>query len=203
MAAGESSRLGEPKQLVTLAGKTLLERAIDAAQEAGCSPVVVVAGAHPLAGCDREFKIVPNEQWQRGLGTSIRAGVAAVLRMERDALSPPRDHGGSRSIARGEIDAIILMTCDQPLVSAASLRTLIDSESEMAAAEYSGTLGVPALFTAAHFGKLLALADDAGAKKIILAQGAKVAKVPMPEAAIDIDTPAQLATARIKYDGLR
>ncbi|MDQ6622084.1 MAG: NTP transferase domain-containing protein, partial [Verrucomicrobiota bacterium] len=97
-------------------------------------------------------------------------------------------------------DAILLMTCDQPLVRPVHLQRLIDiaadSEQSICAAEYAGTVGVPALFKRAHFAALLALEDNGGAKKILLAQLPAIAKVPMPEAATDIDTPAQLANFR-------
>ncbi|MFL6531086.1 MAG: NTP transferase domain-containing protein [Chthoniobacterales bacterium] len=174
LAAGESSRLGEPKQLVSLGGETLLERAIKAAGDAS-SRVVVVVGAQRS---DRnDVDIVVNGRWQQGLGTSIRAGVAQAQ----------------------DCDAVILMTCDQPLVTATHLRALIDARSEIAAAEYSGTLGIPAFFARSQFENLLALRDDEGAKKIIFANESIVAKVPMPEAAIDIDTPEQLAKFRSEW----
>lgn len=172
LAAGESSRLGEAKQLVRLGEETLLDRAIKAARSA-CSPVVVVTGAERI---DRE-DVVVNEQWQRGIGTSIRVGVAHVA----------------------DCDAVILMTCDQPLVTPTHLRALIDAKSEIAAAQYSGTLGIPAFFGRRHFAELLALRDDEGAKKLILRNEVVVAKVPMPEAAIDIDTPEQLAKFRSEW----
>ncbi|MFL6531325.1 MAG: NTP transferase domain-containing protein [Chthoniobacterales bacterium] len=174
LAAGESSRLGEAKQLVRLGSETLLDRAITAARDA-CSRVVVVI--RPPQNDRPDLDIVVNEEWKRGLGSSIRAGVAHV----RDC------------------DAVILMTCDQPLVTATHLRALINAKSEIAAAEYSGTLGIPAFFAQAHFHKLLARGDDEGAKKIIFANESIVGKVPIPEGAIDIDTPEQLAKFRSEW----
>jgi CTP:molybdopterin cytidylyltransferase MocA len=164
LAAGASSRFGQPKQLVRL----LLDRTIKAARGA-CSRVVLVTGAHRIERDDLE--IAPNEQWQRGIGTSIRAGVRTVV----------------------DCDAVVLMTCDQPLVTQEHIQRLIDSGAEIAAADYSGTLGVPAFFARSQFANLLTLGDNEGAKKIIFANKSIVAKIPMPQAAIDIDTPRDFA----------
>jgi len=164
LAAGASSRLGQPKQLVS----PLLDRALAAARGA-FSRVIVVTGAHIIQRDDVE--IAPNEQWERGIGTSIRAGVQAV----------------------NDCDAVVLMTCDQPLVRPDDIRRLIETHAEIAAAEYSGTFGVPAFFAQSQFANLLALGDNEGAKKIIFANENIVAKIPMPHAAIDIDTPEDLA----------
>ena len=109
LAAGASVRLGEPKQLVTIAGETLLERAVRAAREAGCSPVVVVLGADAeriAEQCDlSDAVVVVNDAWSEGMASSIRVGVGAL----QDA------------------DGVVLMTCDQPAVSAAHLRALLQA----------------------------------------------------------------------------
>ncbi|MDQ6860092.1 MAG: nucleotidyltransferase family protein [Verrucomicrobiota bacterium] len=168
LAAGASSRFGEAKQFARFCGEPLLARAIKAARGAGCAPICVVTGAQTVSVVD--VRIVPNEQWARGIGTSIRAGVQQLPE---------------------ECEAAILTTCDQPLVTAESLRRLIKVNARIAAAEYSGTVGIPAFFARSEFASLLALADDEGAKKLILAPHA--ARVPMPEAAADVDTPADLA----------
>ena len=84
LAAGASTRLGEPKQLVMLGGESLLERAVRMAREAGCSPVVVVLGSSAAsieAGCALENVIVVvNEDWADGMGRSIGVGIG-TLRM--------------------------------------------------------------------------------------------------------------------------
>ncbi|MEO5718657.1 MAG: nucleotidyltransferase family protein, partial [Chthoniobacterales bacterium] len=122
--------------------------------------------------------ILPNESWERGMGTSLRLGVT-VLR---------------------DCDALLLLTCDQPLVSADLLRRLIavqqETQKPMAASAYAGTVGVPALFTRACFEQLLALGDEAGAKALLLAQPGEVVAVPFAAGAIDIDTPDHLQSLR-------
>lgn len=178
LAAGSSSRLGQPKQLLQYEGQTLVRRAAQAAFEAGCDPVVVVVGAEgeKVAAALRDLTVmfVPNEDWQRGMGTSIRAGVDRLR----------------------ESDAVLLLVCDQPKVDAGLLRELIAQQEQtgrsMVATSYAGTQGVPALFTQACFEQLLSLGHETGAKTLLLARPAEVAAVEFPPAAWDIDTPADL-----------
>ena len=178
LAAGGSTRLGQPKQLVPYAGQTLVRRAASAALDAGCAPVVVVVGAERekviSALRDLAVTVVPNDDWPRGLGTSVRAGVARLQ----------------------ECEALILLVCDQPKVDAGLLRKLIARQAEtgqpMIASRYAGTQGVPALFTRACFSRLLALDDETGAKALLLARPGDVAEVPFEAGALDIDTPADL-----------
>ena len=173
LAAGGSTRLAAPKQLLPVGGRSFLRHAADTALASVCRPVVVVLGAKAeelqteLAGLD--VTIVNNTQWQRGLGSSIRAGMAAI-----EAAS---------------CEAVAIMLCDQPLVSAQLLNRLVETKAGVAAAEYGGTVGVPALFTAEFFAELTALPGDTGAKGLLLRHAARIARVPFPEAALDIDTP--------------
>lgn len=170
LAAGESKRFGEPKQLAIFEGQTLIERAVASATSVG-SDVVVVLGAH----ADRIRPVVPktamivdNDQWRSGMASSIRAGLDAI------------DEG---------VDAVLIMLCDQPLVSRESLsKILARSENMIVAAEYSGTVGVPALFNRKYFQALRTLTGTEGAKKIILENMESVMREPMPECAFDVDT---------------
>jgi CTP:molybdopterin cytidylyltransferase MocA len=150
LAAGESKRLGEPKQLVRLGGEALLERAVRVAREAGCSPVVVVLGAAAetmLARCSLgEVRVVVNEDWRKGMGGSVRVGVAAL-----------RGLGAA---------GCVLMTCDQPTVSAEHLRALMAS-GEVTASAYAGRSGVPAYFPVGSFPALMELEGDAGARTLL------------------------------------
>ena len=178
LAAGESSRLGRPKQLIEFRGKTLVRRVVDAADEAGCLPIVVVIGsdgkkvAHELE--QTSAAIVENEKWRDGIGTSIRAGMQSLV--ER----------------RPGLDAVILLVSDQPLVETELIKQVIARHGEtgktIIASGYSRTLGVPALFDRSHFEELLTLPDDSGAKSIILSRRARVVEFPFPQGNIDIDT---------------
>jgi len=83
VAAGGSSRLGQPKQLLRFLGKSLVHDIVVAACQAGCSPVIVVIGSdsQKVTGELRSTSavIVENENWQRGIGSSIRAGVQGLI----------------------------------------------------------------------------------------------------------------------------
>ena len=180
LAAGESSRLGQPKQLIQFRGKTLVRRMVDAASEAGCRPILVVLGSNKLVqGISSELKktgatIVANPNWKCGIGTSIRAGIQNLLE-----IAP-------------EVEATVLLTCDQLFVDRAVIDGLItlhhQTRKPIVAASYAGTLGVPALFDRSRLPELLGLDDSAGAKSIILSNRDQVAEFPFPEGGIDIDT---------------
>lgn len=173
LAAGASTRLGEPKQFLSFEGETLLRRVTKAAHEAGCAPVVVIAGdlgdrvraeLHDLP-----VQVVHNAEWRSGIGTSIKRGVAHVR------------HGAS---------AIMMLTCDQPFVSAEIIRKLCREDHPIVASGYAGTVGIPALFDARYFDELESLPDATGAKSLIEAHAADLAVVPFPEGVTDVDTRA-------------
>ena len=172
LAAGASTRLGEPKQLAMLAGETLLERAVRTAREAGCEPAVVVLGAAAERIRERcrlgDSVVAVNADWQSGMASSIRAGLAAIEGAE----------------------GLVLMTCDQPAVTAEHLRALMATGAVTASA-YAGRRGVPAYFPAASFGELGKLQGDAGARELLRDAGA----VELAGGELDVDTAADLAAA--------
>jgi CTP:molybdopterin cytidylyltransferase MocA len=176
LAAGASVRLGEPKQLVTIAGETLLERAVRAAREAGCSPVVVVLGADAeriAEQCDlSDAVVVVNEEWNEGMASSIRVGVSKLQ----------------------EADGVVLMTCDQPAVTAAHLRELMKS-GEATASHYAGRNGVPAYLPKTAFAQLMKLRGDAGARELLR----EAATVELAHGELDIDTAEDLAAAERRF----
>jgi molybdenum cofactor cytidylyltransferase len=216
LAAGESSRLGQPKQLVQFRGKSLIRRVVEAADKAGCSPIVVVTGGdaedteltphlHPLPSVKGEERakdrsnlaesvaselkqtpatIVTNENWRHGIGSSIRTGVQGAIETAQ----------GQHK--EGLLEAIILLTCDQPFVDARTVERLIALRQKtgktIIASSYSNTLGVPALFDCSYFEELLVLSNASGAKSIILRDRDRVAEFPFPEGEIDIDTAEDL-----------
>jgi molybdenum cofactor cytidylyltransferase len=183
LAAGGSARFGQAKQLISFQSETLVRRAARAALDGGCARVTVVAGEF----CDRiEMElhetlaaVVENPEWSRGLGTSIRCGVRHLV------TSPP------------ELEAVVVLACDQPFVDGKVIRALIaqweNSGKPIVASSYAGTLGIPALFDHTCFGSLLALPDTAGAKSLIESRVSEVAQIEFEKGAIDIDTPADLA----------
>jgi molybdenum cofactor cytidylyltransferase len=182
LAAGNSSRLGEPKQLVRLqGGKTLLERAVRVASGAGCAPIVVVLGANAdriLRQCDLAgVETVLHEDWAHGMASSLRVGVAALAEA---------------------VEAVIVMTCDQPAVTPEHLRELIlvcgretQAQRVAIASFYAGRNGVPACFPASMIPHLLHLEGDQGARTLLMNAPA----VALPGGEVDVDTPESLEQA--------
>ncbi|MEY2483929.1 MAG: molybdenum cofactor cytidylyltransferase [Verrucomicrobiota bacterium] len=185
LAAGGSERLGRPKQLVIFQGESLARRAVRAVI-AQCSCVAVVVGD---LGAEIENNlrassatIVPNAEWRSGIGTSIRCGLRYLL--------------GSLP----DLDAVVILACDQPYVEASTIAALIveheRSGKPIVASRYANTLGIPALFDRSCFDALLALPDQSGAKAIIESRPDDVASIEFEKGAIDIDTPADFERLR-------
>jgi molybdenum cofactor cytidylyltransferase len=171
LAAGCSSRFGRPKQLVPFRGQSLVRRTVDAAREAGCLPVIVVIGSDGEKVVEKlrstSAAIAENENWERGIGSSIRVGVQGLI-----------DHAP-------DVNAIVLLVCDQPGVTADTIRSLItlreETKKSIVASSYAGTLGVPALFDRSVCRELLSLGDEAGAKSVILQNRERVVEFAFPE----------------------
>jgi molybdenum cofactor cytidylyltransferase len=178
LAAGASSRLGQPKQLLVINNGTLIRKSAEVALGTGCAPIVVVLGAHKekmqAEIKDLRVAVIENDAWQEGMGTSVKAGMQALL-----SLSP-------------KIKAVILLLCDQPFVSTSLLHKLVqqyqNSGKPIIASQYGETLGVPALFDQQFFSQLTALQGDEGARKIIRQHAAMVGPLSFEEGKYDIDT---------------
>ncbi|HMF65463.1 MAG TPA: nucleotidyltransferase family protein [Edaphobacter sp.] len=180
LAAGASTRLGEPKQLVRLGGETLLERAVRVAREAWCEPVVVVLGASAAVIQQEcrlgDARVVVNEDWASGMGGSIGVGVRTLK----------------------DVDGCVVMTCDMPAVTASHLRALMEGRDagEVVASSYAGRRGVPAYFPASSFVELKAVRGDVGARGVL--QGAKCVELVGGE--LDVDAAGDLERVRELFD---
>lgn len=184
LAAGASTRMGRPKQLLEVNGRPLLERAVLAGLATPVWPVIVVLGAHadairPLLA-RHPVLIAENPAWTEGMASSLRAGLATL-----SAFSP-------------RIDAVIVGLCDQPAFSEETIGRLLSAHREtgrdLVAARYQGRLGAPALFGRTHFPALASLTGDEGARKLIAGVPSDgIAAVDLPELAFDLDTPDDLA----------
>ncbi|HUX45547.1 MAG TPA: nucleotidyltransferase family protein [Terracidiphilus sp.] len=184
LAAGASRRLGQPKQLLAFDGEALLERALRLAAEAGANPRIAVLGAQfaPICAQVAFHSAIPvlNEHWEQGMATSIRAGLE-----ELDARAP--DAAG-----------VLVMTCDQPRLTASHLRALLAAFAGqpapvIVASSYAGVRGIPAVFPRSVFPQLLALKGDKGARAVIEASTCPILELPFEGGEIDIDLPADLA----------
>ncbi len=185
LAAGGSTRLGQPKQLLPVGGVPLLERAVLAGLAAPVWPIVVVLGAHAerirptLAR--HPVLIAENPAWAEGMASSLRAGLGALQAFSL------------------RIDGALLALCDQPHFSATTIEALLATHAQtrrsIVAARYGGHLGAPALFLKEHFAALSALTGDEGARKLITrVPPESVAAVDLPELALDLDTPEDVAS---------
>lgn len=178
LAAGASVRMGTPKQLLPIAGQTLLTRIVEAALAAPVWPVIVVLGAHAeeirptLARLP--VLVVENAAWPEGMASSIREGITTLQQFSRS------------------LDAAIIALCDQPAFSAEVIRQLLAAQRStgrsMVAARYSDHPGAPALFLRAHFHALAHLTGEQGARALLAAHPDEVAQVDLPALATDLDT---------------
>ena len=178
LAAGSSSRLGSPKQLLRYKGKSFLQNMVSAATGTNLSPIIVVLGAHADSLRDEisgnNVHIVFNQLWEEGIASSIRCGIQAL-----EKINPI-------------CDGVILMVCDQPYITTALLSDLVGVQRKtgrpIVAAYYSSIAGTPALFHKKFFQALLSLKGDKGAGKILQQQADKVATISFPMGAFDVDT---------------
>lgn len=178
LAAGASTRLGEPKQLLRFRGKTLIRRAVETALKIGAEKTIVVTGANSEK-IEKEInyldcQIVYNENWQSGMGSSIKIGIETLL-----AEAP-------------ETAAVIISLSDQPLIESDHFVELIEefkkSEKEIVSSVYSDNAGVPALFSRKYFSSLVSIEGDRGAKYLINQNIDDTAQVVFSQNSIDIDT---------------
>jgi molybdenum cofactor cytidylyltransferase len=179
LAAGASTRFGSAKQLVRVAGRPLLHTAVTRAAEVAGNALIVVlgAGASELAPLLKHSPgaVVINQDWREGLGSSIRCAVSRL---------PSSCHG------------VLLHLADQAAVTAEDLKRLAGTwrrqPQYIVAALYSGITGVPAIFPRSMFRALAELRGDAGARTLLRRSAHRIVRVPMPSAALDVDTPEDL-----------
>ncbi|HEV2440723.1 MAG TPA: nucleotidyltransferase family protein [bacterium] len=194
LAAGRATRMGEPKVLLSLGGRTLLAHVIAAAQASACGSVIVVAGSH--AGDVRReaealgAQVVVNPRYAEGMASSLAAGVAAL----------PSD-----------CEAAVVLLGDQPRVGAAAIDRLVAAYRATgkpmvlsrcgdaaggapAVMPSSPAAGPPALIARPLFAEVAALTGDAGARGIAARHPDRVAEVRLaPDEAWDVDTPDDFA----------
>jgi molybdenum cofactor cytidylyltransferase len=178
LAAGASSRMGSPKQLLFYKGKTLLRHAIDEAVNTNADCVVVVVGANAALYLHEidvtRVAVVENKEWQNGMASSLIVGLEMLLKQ-----GP-------------QIEGVIFMLCDQPFVSSAVLNDLMKRYTEtnkpIVVSNYGETTGPPAFFHQSFFDELMKLKGDEGAKKIIKHHQDEMETILFPQGRIDIDS---------------
>lgn len=179
LAAGESKRMGFPKQLLQIGNKKLLTVLIDECLKTECYPISVVIGGNKKQLVhlveNIPINIVDNPFWERGIGSSIKMGLIGSYIIEKN------------------FDAVLILTSDMPFVTTKVMNELItlarNSSKPIIASKYDDTFGIPALFKREVLEEILNLDDGSGAKKIIQKDLNRVEFFDFPNGKIDLDTP--------------
>lgn len=179
LAAGSSSRMGKPKQLLAFEGTTLLSRVVSLACQSGDNPVIVVLGANADVIKQNltvsRAEVVVNEGWEEGMASSLRKGLAVM------------------NEKHSEVDGVLILVGDQPYLNNQHIKQLLEAQNKsgvpITACSYTEIIGTPVLFHKSVFPELMALQGDVGAKRIIQNRKQDVVTVPFEKGIVDIDTP--------------
>jgi molybdenum cofactor cytidylyltransferase len=186
LAAGASTRLGQPKQLVQIGGRPALHMPLSNAVAVAGNAVTVVIGANASALTyllsHSPASSIVNRQWEEGIASSLRCGLAMVP---------------------ASADAVMIVLGDQVCVTSDDLKRLLAAwhkqENDIAAATYDRHVGVPAIFPRWCFPELAQLRGDEGARKILQRNPDRIVRVQMSNAGFDLDTPEDLAALTQKF----
>jgi len=180
LAAGNSSRLGQPKQLIKFEGKTLIERITETALMVSNDILIVLGGnteliIPKLERFNDSISTIFNPNWQEGMGTSIRIGVEKLAEKS---------------------DLILILLADQPFISKILLQNMLQiftrSQNPIVSCQYNQQLGVPMLFDKSIFPELIKLSGNKGAKSFLHLYKNNISTIDFPEGIIDIDTPEDI-----------
>ncbi len=179
LTAGKSSRMGQPKALLSIKGQPLISYQIDRLKELGL-PITIVLGAYADAisnsAISKEVRLILNKDFEKGMGSSIAFGTTSIRN------------------ANPEIDAILVCAIDQPLIPLDHFENLLSTASKtdfsiIQSLSEVGWKGIPTLFKSNHFKALSKLTGDEGAKSIIQNNRSMVKAIKAPaDSLIDIDT---------------
>jgi len=180
VAAGESKRLGQPKQLVRKNGITLLENSLQEIAKSEIGKLFLVLGANAdlilnevkTADC----QVVINKNWKKGMGTSIACGMKAILKKD-------------------DCNGVIISVADQPFLTADILKKIKEKISEkkiIIKSKYEEGSGPPVYFSQHFFEKMKNLSGDDGAKPLVRKYKNEVVSIDFAKGNIDIDTEEDL-----------
>jgi CTP:molybdopterin cytidylyltransferase MocA len=200
LAAGAGRRMGRPKALVTLRGEPLVDRAVRTLAAGGCSPVLAVLGASVdevlAAAALPGATVVVNDDWASGMGSSLRAGLAALAALDDGSdrgVSETGDAGG------GPVDAVLVALVDQPTLTAAAVTRLLDAHRATrvgaTVASYGGMQRNPVVLDRSVWAQVSAAAvGELGARAFLRANPGLVHTVACDDVATpdDVDTPGDL-----------
>ena len=188
LAAGMSSRMGEAKQLLRLGDRTLLEQVIDNVRSSGVDDIVLVLGhgadAIRQSIATKNLKIVVNDAYREGMGTSLRTGISSL---------PP------------EMTAALIVLADQPFVRPETLRLLMDqyrkSNAHIVIPMYKGFRGNPVLLDRCVFPEVMALQGDIGCRAVFGNHLEGIVKAPVEDVGILLDLDSREDFERLKNFG--
>lgn len=182
LAAGDSSRLGQAKQLVEFNGKTLLQHTIDIVSEFSFASKLLILGGNETeiikaTDCSK-IEVLSNINWKYGMSSSLKKGVEHVEKFYPD------------------VNYAMVLLSDQPFVSKALMEKLLieqaKTNAKITASKYGDILGVPVIFEKSLFKEIKALEGDQGARKLIAKTLTEVAFVDFEQGVVDVDTPQDL-----------
>lgn len=176
LAAGQSSRMGQPKQLLKIGEKTLIQNCIETALSSSCKNIYCVIGANASEILKHikkyPIEIIENPNYRKGLSTSIKVGI--------------------RCIEQHHTEAVLILLADQPKITNSHLNDLIElflkNPDQPVATAYQNSFGVPAIFSRKHFERLKTLTGDKGAKPLLKQLSKSINYISFSELR-DIDTP--------------
>lgn len=178
LAAGESKRMGSPKQLLDIDGKSLIRRTAEVALATDCYPVVLVIGANKAQIApeiiDLPLTVIDNPKWYEGMASSVKMGLVGLYMTYKD------------------VEAVIILVCDQPYLSVSLLERMVEiyqtRKAPIVACKYGAQVGVPALFDRKLFEELLNLTGDKGAKPVLMNHLDEAHLITFEAGSIDLDT---------------
>ena len=189
LAAGRSQRMGSPKLLLDLSGRTLLHRVVENTRASRCEEIVIVLGAEAervqAEAQGPGVRFVTNERYGEGMGGSLAVGIGA--------LAP-------------SCEAAVVLLGDQPFVGPAAIDALIAAYRQtgkpIVASRYGKVTGAPTLIGRRLFLEARGLEGDMGGRSLMRRYPELVVEVPLPDAvAVDVDTPQDLERAEAVLRG--
>ncbi|MFC6632446.1 nucleotidyltransferase family protein [Microbulbifer taiwanensis] len=173
LAAGASSRFGACKLLLEHGGRTLLQHCVDKLVSLDLPTPLIVSGAWhaPLVDAHPGLDLRQNRDWRAGMGSSLAFGIRQL---------------------QADCEAALIVLADQPAVTGADIRSLLDTWKEnrnIVCSFYENRRGVPAIFPRSVFAQLAILDGDRGARELLRGPRDDITSVPLASAVIDIDTP--------------
>jgi len=176
LAAGDSSRLGQPKQLLNINGNTLLNYSIQKVKEAGVQNIYTVLGANStqiIPTLTPSSCVIINNNWKKGMGASIALAI--------------------KELYTYKYDGVVILLSDQIYFEHVNITNLIEAKKNSSkgiiVSKYKEGQGPPVFFDKKYFNELTKLNDDNGAKSIIKSNIIDVSYVDFENGHIDIDTP--------------